>query len=202
MKPESGSQSDLPAAGDSAGAGIQAQPPPPSVQPATEARIQFSDDVKPTSKNPAGGNIATLGPALSRTQSIVSIPQVVSASEKKKLQREKDQQKRHVDIDEHLVPHAEVAARYQTRINLDHPEKSLGLTSEQANELLLQHGKNILTPPKKRHPILQYFDYLTSLFNLLLILAGVLEYILLGINYKANFQNVSCARQAEKNYLN
>jgi hypothetical protein len=49
----------------------------------------------------------------------------------------------------------------------------------------------VLSPPKKRHPILKYLDSLTSLFNLLLILAGVLEYVLLGIDFKDNFQNVS-----------
>ena len=36
------------------------------------------------------------------------------------------------------------------------------------------------------------FDSLTSLFNLLLILCGVLEYVLLGVDYHANFANVSC----------
>jgi hypothetical protein len=35
-------------------------------------------------------------------------------------------------------------------------------------------------------------DKLKNLFNVLLIVAGILEYILLGIDYKDNFQNVSC----------
>ena len=87
--------------------------------------------------------------------------------------------------------HHEVAERYKTSINLVKPEESLGLTGQQAEQLLHEHGPNILTPPKKRHPLLKYLDCLRSLFNLLLILAGILEYILLGIDFKDNFQNVS-----------
>lgn len=41
-----------------------------------------------------------------------------------------------------------------------------------------------ITPP------FQYIDSLTSLFNLLLIFAGILEYILLGVDYTNNFANV------------
>ena len=52
-------------------------------------------------------------------------------------------------------------------------------------------GPNILTPPKRRHPILKYLDCVASLFNLLLILAGILDYILLAIDFEANFANVS-----------
>jgi sodium/potassium-transporting ATPase subunit alpha len=127
----------------------------------------------------------------SRAQSIVSIPQVVSQTDKQRRKREKDEEKKHVDLDEHLMTHEEVAERYKTKINMDKPDDSLGLTGEQAAQLLEQHGLNILTPPSRRHPFLKYLDCLTSLFNLLLIFAGILEYILLGINFHDNFQNVS-----------
>jgi sodium/potassium-transporting ATPase subunit alpha len=127
----------------------------------------------------------------SRAQSVVSIPQVVSQTDKQRRKREKDEEKKNVDIDEHLMTHEEVAERYKTKINMDKPGESLGLTTEQATELLAIHGPNILTPPSRRHPFLKFLDCLTSLFNLLLIFAGILEYILLGINYKDNFQNVS-----------
>lgn len=65
------------------------------------------------------------------------------------------------------------------------------MTEEQAAVTLKEHGLNVLTPPKKRHPILKYFDCVVKLFNLLLILAGILDYILLAIDYKNNFANVS-----------
>jgi sodium/potassium-transporting ATPase subunit alpha len=87
------------------------------------------------------------------------------------------------------MSHEDVAERYGTRINLLKPQDSKGLTAEEAQHVLLEHGPNVLTPPKKRHPLLKFFDYLRSLFNLLLIISGILEYILLGIDYKDNFQN-------------
>lgn len=197
MDDERASKDEQAGGGDSAGVNMaaapsQQEPAHQTAQRAGEPRIQFSAAVKPGSKDPVNTNALSFGvPITKRSHSIVSIPQVVSPEEKNIRQREKEHAKRSVAIDEHLVPHTEVAARYRTRIDLAEPGKSLGLTSEQASELLREHGANILTPPPKRHPILKYLDCLTSLFNLLLILAGVLEYILLGINYKENFQNVS-----------
>lgn len=127
----------------------------------------------------------------SRAQSVVSIPQVVSRIDATRRKREKEEEERHVDIDEHLLTHEEVADRYKTRINMGKPGDSLGLTSAQAIQMLAEHGPNILKPPSRRHPFSKYLDCLTSLFNLLLIFAGILEYILLGINYHENFPNVS-----------
>jgi sodium/potassium-transporting ATPase subunit alpha len=140
---------------------------------------------RPASRDRDGGSITR------RQSSIASIPQVVSEKEKDRRKREKEEEKKHVDIDEHLMPHLAVAERYETRINMEKPAESLGLTDQKAEQLLREHGLNQLTPPKKRHPILKYLKCLSSLFNVLLILAGILEYILLGINYKDNFQNVS-----------
>jgi len=83
-----------------------------------------------------------------------------------------------------------VAARYGTRINEQKPSDSLGLNTQQAEQLLREYGPNQLARHKQRHPFLKYLDCLSSFFNILLILSGVLEYILLGINYKENFANV------------
>jgi sodium/potassium-transporting ATPase subunit alpha len=165
-------------------------------------RIQFIPALKPertgrTGKDdgstfvPPSRRSQSVGSITRRPQSIVSIPPVLSKKQKARLKHEKEEEKKHVDITEHLMPHEEVAERYNTRINMKRPGDSLGLTTEQAAQLLLENGPNILTPPSKRHWILKYWDCLKSLFNLLLILAGCLEYILLGINFKANFQNVS-----------
>lgn len=148
-----------------------------------DQRIQFAPTVRP--QRPARDEDAIAR----RQQSVSSIPQVVSEKDRRK--REKEEKKKNVDIIEHLMSHEEVAERYKTRINMHKPGESLGLTAQQAETLLQEHGPNILTPPKKRHPFLKYLDCLRSLFNLLLILAGILEYILLGIDYKDNFQNVS-----------
>jgi sodium/potassium-transporting ATPase subunit alpha len=163
--------------------------------PTGDQRIQFTPSARP-GRGRAASRKDEIYPApgsrrQSRAQSIVSIPQVVSEKDKGRRKREKEDEKKNVDIDEHLLPHQEVADRYKTGINLEKPGDSHGLTAQHAEQLLQEHGPNILTPPKKRHPFFKFLDCLTSLFNLLLILAGVLEYILLGIDYKDNFQNVS-----------
>lgn len=162
--------------------------------PGGDLRIQFTPTVKPDRTKPVGGEeyVSTfVGPSRRRRQSVTSIPQVISEKDKDRRKREKEEEKKNVNIDEHLMPHQDVAERYKTKINVEKPGESLGLTSHQAEQLLHEHGPNVLTPPKKRHPFLKYLDCLSSLFNLLLILAGVLEYILLAIDFKDNIQNVS-----------
>jgi len=151
-------------------------------------RIQFTPAVKPDRTRHGSGDERASAFA-ARGTGRPSIPRVVS--EKEKNRRKREEEEKNVNIDEHLMAHQDVAKRYKTKINMEKPEESMGLTSQQVEQLLHEHGPNVLTPPKKRHPFLKYLDCLCSLFNLLLILAGILEYILLGIDYKDNFQNVS-----------
>ncbi|KAK4186973.1 putative type IIC NA+/K+/H+-transporting ATPase [Podospora australis] len=143
----------------------------------TGQRIQFSSSTEKLSRN----DNAPAGHGRSR-----SIPQVITGEEKIRRQR---QNEKNINVEEHLLTPQEVASRYKTLINLEKPADSLGLTSAQAISLAEVHGRNVLTPPKKRNPFLVYIGYLTSLFNLLLIFAGVLEYILLAIDFKDNFPN-------------
>lgn len=168
------------------------------------SRIQFTSSVKPGRSRATGkaeGSIfvppsrrsQSVGSTTRRVQSTVSIPPVASKKQRDRRRREKEEERKHVDINEHLMAHRDVAERYKTRINMEKPGESLGLTTQQAEQLLLEHGPNVLTPPSKRHWILKFWDCLSSLFNLLLILAGFLEYILLGIDFKNNFQNASLA---------
>jgi sodium/potassium-transporting ATPase subunit alpha len=168
--------------------------------PATgvQQRIQFTATVKPdrTKLGTGGDDVSLATTPVSRRQSIATIPQVVSKKNKDRRNREKEEEKKKVNIQEHLMTHDEVAEQYKTQINMAKPEDSPGLTSQQAQELLLEHGPNVLTPPKKRRPLLEFWDCLSSLFNLLLIFAGILEYILLVINFKNNFQNVSLIANA------
>jgi len=162
-------------------------------------RIQFIPPTKPERGRHIGYKedaSTSVDQIRRRSMSVASIPRVVSETEKIRHKIEKEEEKRAVNIDEHLMTHQAVAHRYKTRINMEKPEESLGLTSQQAEQLLIDYGPNILKPPKSRHPLLKYLDCLTSLFNLLLILAGILEYILLGISYKNNFQNVSSTQIA------
>ena len=157
-------------------------------------KIQFT----PTEKPERGGPLHEKedassiygAPVTRRSPCIASIPQVISEKDKKIREKEREAEQKHVDIDEHLMSLQDVASRYNTKINIAKPGESAGLTKSQVDQLLLEHGPNILTPHKKRNPFVNFLGYLSSLFNLLLILSGVVEYILLGISFKGNFQNV------------
>lgn len=137
------------------------------------------------------GRGQSVSSARGRQQSVHSIPPVFTEKEKDRRKREAEDEEKHVNIDEHLMTHEDVAKRYTTHIDIEKPGESQGLTSAAAEQRLLEHGPNILTPAKKKHAIIKFLEYLSSLFNLLLIAAGILEYILLGIDYHDNFQNVS-----------
>ncbi|KAJ6546853.1 aminophospholipid-transporting P-type ATPase [Mycena capillaripes] len=94
-----------------------------------------------------------------------------------------------VDITEHRIPLSSLGASMNTSIDTKEPEGSQGLTAAEAAARLQRDGPNILTPPKKRSPLRQYIDRLMTMFNILLIVAGILEYVLLGIDFHANFAN-------------
>ncbi|KAJ3786917.1 aminophospholipid-transporting P-type ATPase [Lentinula aff. detonsa] len=109
--------------------------------------------------------------------------------EQKALQAEKDSDVGHVDITEHAISLADLNDKLLTSVDVKDPGNSNGLTSDEAKKRLAQNGPNILTPPRKKSALRKYIDRLLTMFNILLILAGVLEYILLGVNFKENFQN-------------
>ncbi|KAJ2579165.1 hypothetical protein GGH95_003246, partial [Coemansia sp. RSA 1836] len=103
---------------------------------------------------------------------------------------EKGAPAKNVDITEHLLSLSEVCEKFSVQVNADHPQDSFGLSAVQAADLLAAHGPNTLTPPKKKSSWRKFLTCLTSLFNLMLIAAGVLEYILLGIDYENNKPNI------------
>ncbi|CAG8467720.1 18245_t:CDS:2 [Acaulospora morrowiae] len=97
--------------------------------------------------------------------------------------------KKHVDIYEHLRSVEEVSAHYKVDVNTVKPAESRGLLEVQASKLLEEKGPNVLTPPKKKHPFMKYLECLLTLFNILLIFAGILMYILFAIDRVANKAN-------------
>ncbi|KAF7294583.1 Cation-ATPase-N domain-containing protein [Mycena indigotica] len=107
--------------------------------------------------------------------------------QKKKAEEERAS----VDISEHNIPLSELGEKLSTSINVKEPGTSQGLSPDEAASRLKRDGPNVLTPPKKRSPLRQarYIDRLLTMFNVLLIIAGILEYILLGIDFHANFAN-------------
>lgn len=68
-----------------------------------------------------------------------------------------------------------------------------GLTTEQVAEKTAEFGRNVLTPPPKQSAFVQYLKKVAGLFNLLLILAGILAIILYFIDTSA-VVNVSTLR--------
>ncbi|KAF9183625.1 hypothetical protein BGZ51_003892 [Haplosporangium sp. Z 767] len=91
-----------------------------------------------------------------------------------------------LDITEHLFPVDDIAARHGVSIDTHKAANSRGLDSTVAAQRLIENGPNILAPPKEISPFMKFFHALTSLFNLLLILAGILNYILLAVDPKNN----------------
>ena len=81
-----------------------------------------------------------------------------------------------------------VCERYGVSVDKAAPVKSTGLSIETARQRLIDNGPNILAPPKRKHPIFKFFDCLKNLFNILLIVSGVLCFILYGIDTIANIQ--------------
>ncbi|EPS98398.1 hypothetical protein FOMPIDRAFT_41618 [Fomitopsis schrenkii] len=94
-----------------------------------------------------------------------------------------------VDIHEHSLTYVQLGAALETSIDTKEPNLSYGLTADEAKARLARDGHNVLTPPKKKSAFRKYMDCLVTMFNILLIIAGILEYILLGIDFKDNFQN-------------
>jgi sodium/potassium-transporting ATPase subunit alpha len=94
-----------------------------------------------------------------------------------------------IDIYEHNLPFDGLTSELKTSFNLKDPGHSFGLTSDEAKVRLTRDGPNMLTPPKKKSALRKFLDRLFTMFNILLMVAGVLEYVLLGIDFHANFQN-------------
>ncbi|KAF9209088.1 hypothetical protein BGZ49_006354 [Haplosporangium sp. Z 27] len=113
-------------------------------------------------------------------------------SEKKVKEQSKGKEKvkeKQLDITEHLFPIEEIASRHGVSIDVNKAGNSHGLDSALAAQRLIENGPNILSPPKQISPFMKFIHCLTSLFNLLLILAGILNYILLAVDPKGNKVN-------------
>ncbi|KAF9582287.1 hypothetical protein BGW38_000404 [Lunasporangiospora selenospora] len=91
-----------------------------------------------------------------------------------------------LDITEHLFPIEDIAARYGVSIDTARASNSHGLDSAVAAQRLIENGPNVLAPPKEISAFMKFFHCLTSLFNLLLMFAGILNYILLAIDPEGN----------------
>ncbi|KAI0737979.1 aminophospholipid-transporting P-type ATPase [Daedaleopsis nitida] len=94
-----------------------------------------------------------------------------------------------VDIQAHKLALKDLQTELDTSFDAKDPSISTGLSTDEAKARLSRDGPNVLTPPKKKSALRKYYDCLMTMFNILLIIAGILEYILLGIDFKDNFPN-------------
>ncbi|KAK9728457.1 hypothetical protein K7432_001060 [Basidiobolus ranarum] len=140
------------------------------------SRVVFQDLEKP-SRNQEFNAI----PAGTPQEKESSTPKVV---------KEAPKGKKDLDITEHLMTIDQISQKYNTFVNTTKPAESTGISLDQAAKGLVEYGHNILTPPKTKHPIILYLECVAGLFNLLLILAGILQYVLLAIDPVENQANI------------
>jgi hypothetical protein len=99
-----------------------------------------------------------------------------SLLDEKKTKSKKDKSQT-VGVDEHLMTLEEVSERYKVSINERRPAESVGLDTACIEDCIRQYGANVLTPPKRTHPLIVYGKYLMSLFNVLLLVAGAVTIV-------------------------
>ncbi|KAI3615969.1 p-type cation-transporting atpase [Moniliophthora roreri] len=154
--------------------------------------VAFPDDHAVQEEKPTGG-MRPKGVEIKRT--LTQEDRDLAAAgyehleEQKAKQSEKDGDLNNVDIHEHTIPIEHLGEKLETSIDTKDAAQSFGLTADEAKSRLAKFGPNVLTPPKKKSALRKYFDRLMTMFNILLIVAGILEYILLGIDFKDNFAN-------------
>lgn len=81
----------------------------------------------------------------------------------------------------------ELQERLGTSFDSIKPVNSVGLSEEVSKKRLIEYGPNILSPPKKTHPFIQYLKCLAQLFNFLLVVCAAFTWVLFGIDPVNNF---------------
>ena len=90
------------------------------------------------------------------TASYASLPQG-GQSEKSSAAGAKGGKGREYDADDHLLSLEQLVQRYGTKINLEQPGKSAGLSQAEIPSLIEKHGRNVLTPPPETPLWIQFF---------------------------------------------
>ena len=90
--------------------------------------------------------------------------------------------KSNYDIDDHLLTFSELSDKYHVKLNEKEPQNSLGLSDSQISSLQTIHGKNHLSPPKTIPEWKKFLHHLMDLFNILLGIGGILNYIAYGLD--------------------
>ncbi|KAJ1566984.1 hypothetical protein HK096_011393, partial [Nowakowskiella sp. JEL0078] len=87
-----------------------------------------------------------------------------------------------VELTEHLLTFDQMKEKFSTNFDHIRAVNSQGISSEDAANRLKQNGPNILSPPKKVHPIIIFLHCLFALFNLLLIFCAGITWLLFGLD--------------------
>ncbi|KAI9006084.1 hypothetical protein BC832DRAFT_611001 [Gaertneriomyces semiglobifer] len=90
---------------------------------------------------------------------------------------------------EHLLTIPQVCEKFNVSVDMAKPAASPGLSAAEATKRFTENGPNQLSPPKRKHPFFIFMHHLLGLFNLLLLVAGIISYIVLGIDVKENLPN-------------
>lgn len=91
---------------------------------------------------------------------------------------------------EHLWDIGEVCAKYNVSIDQNVPHRSSGLDAEEVEKRAAEHGKNEIPPARRTPAALVFLKVLFGLFNLMLILAGILSLSFAFISEDDRTQNL------------
>eukprot|EP00042_Codosiga_hollandica_P057859 m.863267 g.863267 ORF g.863267 m.863267 type:complete len:1278 (+) comp59699_c0_seq1:464-4297(+) len=87
------------------------------------------------------------------------------------------------DSDDHFLTIEQLSERSPaSRLSIESPKDSLGLTQEEGAARLQQYGPNSLTPPERESLLYMFLKQFKDPFLLLLIIASILSFIAYGIN--------------------
>ncbi|KAK7092204.1 sodium/potassium-transporting ATPase subunit alpha-3-like [Littorina saxatilis] len=90
-----------------------------------------------------------------------------------------DDLKKEIEMDEHIIPLAELAIRLETDLDSGH-------TDEEAARILLRDGLNQLTPPKTTPEWIKFCKQLFGGFSMLLWVGAILCFIAFGVEIGNN----------------
>jgi sodium/potassium-transporting ATPase subunit alpha len=67
------------------------------------------------------------------------------------------------------------------------PQKSAGLTQSEVTQRLETDGPNMMTPPKGKSALKLYAECLFTIFNMLLLVAAIITFVLQAITVSSVF---------------
>ena len=86
------------------------------------------------------------------------------------------------DVDEHLLSIDQLAKRYPSScIDVERPNNSKGLSTEESAALLAKNGPNVLVGAKEQSEVIKFLSHFTDVLILMLLLAAALAFLAYGL---------------------